>query len=60
MLYVHFEHLISSPRKLIICFENMICSFANMTVPKKINYLFRKNNFPFENIILQANYLFDL
>ena len=30
------------PRKIIICFENMICSFGDMPFFKKVNYLLRK------------------
>ena len=33
------------PRKLIICFGNIIFKFENMNFPKKVNYLLRKYDF---------------
>ena len=40
LAYFHRKHVF--PRKLIICFENMILSFESMKVSKKVNCMLRK------------------
>ena len=40
-----------APRTLVICFENIICSFGYMICLKKVNYLLRNMICSFKNII---------